>query len=71
MYCITSSYLRNKAGSDEMLEISGSCNEYTIKYTALHASGDIDPYDEELTMSLDGDQLHVDGESVRYRCDRW
>ena len=57
--------------SGEIFDISGSGNEFTIKYTALHASGDIDPYDEELTMSLDGDQLYIDGESVRYRCDSY
>ena len=54
--------------SGEIFDISESGNEITIKYIALHASGDIDPYEEELTMSLDGDQLYVDGESVRYRC---
>jgi hypothetical protein len=31
--------LRNKAGSDKILEISGSCNEYTMKYIGRHASG--------------------------------
>jgi hypothetical protein len=54
----------------EIYEINGLDNRYKIKYNA-DPFGDPEPYDAEISMRLNGDELNVDGESVRYRCDSW
>jgi hypothetical protein len=52
----------------EIYDISGSDDRFKFSYIAESNDG-VEPFDVEISLRIDGDELYVEGEKVRYRCD--